>query len=197
VLCDIETTFPDLILRVSDEDGRLIEGMIVPWDKPTPVMRPIPGLESYKRGALDRSLTESKRPIPLLLRHNEAEPAAVLVEHESRDDGHHGVFRALHTRAGDDALELIREGVYLGLSLGGSAVPARTTIRRGAGGRQMIERAEIKLDHVGLVRTPAFEDAQVLALRSADEWVDFDVVAAAEARKRIRQRLRTLTTSEV
>lgn len=197
MLCEIETLFDDLILRVSDETSRLIEGMIVPWDKPAPVMRPIPGMESYKRGALDKSLALAKWPIPLLTRHAEAEPAAVVVEHDNRDDGHYAIFRALRTRSGDDALELISEGVYRGLSIGGTAVPARTTIRRGAGGRQMIERAEIKLDHVGLVRTPAFEDAQVLALRHADDWVDFDVRAAAEARKRIRQRLRTLTTSEV
>lgn len=192
MLCDIETTFEDMILRVADEDARIIEGMIVPWDRPTMVARPVPGLESYRRGALDRSFAELKRPVPLLLRHNEAEPAAIITDHDNRDDGHYAIFRALRTRAGDDALELIRERVYLGLSIGGSAVPARTTIRRGTDGRQMIERAEIKLDHVGLVRTPAFEDAQVLALRSADEWVDFDVVAAAEARKRIRQRLRSL-----
>lgn len=191
-LCEIETTFPDLILRVADDgDGRTIEGMVLPWDKPTPVMRPIAGLESYKRGALDKSLAEAKRPIPLLLRHSDAEPAAVLIEHENREDGHHAIFRALKTRAGEDAIELIRERVYLGLSVGGSSVPARTTIRRGAGGRQLIERAEIKLDHVGLVRTPAYEDAQVLALRSAD-WVAFDAVAAAKARQRIRQRLRSI-----
>lgn len=192
MLCDIEVTFDDLILRVSDEDGRLIEGMLVPWDRPTPVLKPIPGLESFKRGAFDKSLSESKRPIPLLVRHNEAEPAAVLVGHENRDDGQHGIFRALRTRSGDDALELIREGLYLGLSVGGWAVPARTTIRRGAGGRQMIERAEMRLDHVGLVRTPAYEDAQVLALRSADEWQDFDAAAVAEARRRSRRRIRAL-----
>jgi len=192
MLCDIEVTFADVVLRVADEQARHIEGMLVPWDRPTPVLRPIAGLESYKRGALDRSLIESKRPIPMLVRHSEAEPAAVLVEHDNRDDGHYGIFRALNTRAGDDALELIREGIYRGLSIGGWAVPARTTIRRGAGGRQMIERAEMRLDHVGLVREPAFEDAQVMALRAA-EFVDYDPVAAAQARQRIRARLREHT----
>ena len=194
MLCDIEITFPDLVLRVADDaDGRTIEGMIAPWGKPTPVLKPTPGMESFKRGAFDKSLSESKRPIPLLVRHNEAEPAAVLTSHENREDGHYAVFRALKTRAGDDAVELIREGLYLGLSVGGWAIPAATTIKRGSGGRQMIERAELRLDHVGLVRTPAYEDAQVFALRS-EEFVEFDPVAAAEARRRIRRRLRGLVS---
>ena len=194
MLCDIEITFPDLVLRVADDaDGRTIEGMIAPWGKPTPVLKPTPGMESFKRGAFDKSLSESKRPIPLLVRHNEAEPAAVLTSHENREDGHYAVFRALKTRAGDDAVELIREGLYLGLSVGGWAIPAATTIKRGSGGRQMIERAELRLDHVGLVRTPAYEDAQVLALRS-EEFIEFDPVAAAEARRRIRRRLRGLVS---
>ena len=190
MLCDVEISF-DCVLRADDEEGRTIIGMIAPWDKPALVTRPIPGLEMFKRGAFDKSLAESKRPIPLLVRHDEAEPAAVLVEHQNREDGHHAVFRALRTRAGDDALELIREGLYMGLSVGGWAIPARTTVKRGAGGRQMIERAELRLDHVGLVRTPAYEDAQVMALRGED-FVEFDVVAAAEARRRIRRRLRDL-----
>lgn len=190
-LCDVEVTFPDLILRVSDEeDGRTIEGMIVPWDKPTRVKKPMDGWESYRRGALDKSLAETGRPIPLLLRHSENEPAAKLVAHENRDDGHYAVFRALDTGAGRDAIELIREGLYTGLSIGGWAVPARTTIRRGTRGEQMIERAEMRLDHVGLVRTPAFEDARVLSLRGVDEFEEYDAVAAAKARQRIRRRLR-------
>lgn len=190
-LCDVEVTFPDLILRVSDEeDGRTIEGMIVPWDKPTRVKKPMDGWESYRRGALDKSLAETGRPIPLLLRHSENEPAAKLVAHENREDGHYAVFRALDTGAGRDAVELIREGLYTGLSIGGWAVPARTTIRRGTRGEQMIERAEMRLDHVGLVRTPAFEDARVLSLRMVDEFEEYDAVAAAKARQRIRRRLR-------
>lgn len=193
MLCEIETTFTDCILRVAEGgDGRRIEGMMLPWGRHAPVLRPIAGLETYKRGALDKTLAESKRPIPLLLRHSQNEPAAVLESHDNREDGHWGIFRALHTRAGDDALELIRERVYLGLSIGATSVPARTTITRGVGGRQLIERAEVKLDHVGLVRIGAFEEAQVTALRSA-EFVEFDAVAAAKARKRVRQRIRALT----
>ena len=194
MLCDIEITFPDLVLRVADDgDGRTIDGMIAPWNKSTPVLKPVPGMELFKRGAFDKSLSESKRPIPLLVRHNEAEPAAVLTSHENREDGHYATFRALKTRAGDDALELIREGLYLGLSVGGWAIPAATTIKRAAGGKpQMIERAELRLDHIGLVRTPAYEDAQVLALRS-EEFVEWDPVAAAWARRRMRARLRELT----
>ena len=194
MLCDTEVVFPDLILRFAEDgDGRTLEGMIVPWDRPTPVNKPTPGLESYARGALDKSLGESKRPIPLLLHHNENEPAGVLTSHENREDGHYATFRVLSTRAGDDALELVREGLVTGLSIGGWGVPARTAERKLVNGRRHIMRSEMRLDHVGLVRVPAFEDARVLALRSAD-LAEFDPVAAAKARKRIRQRMRQLQT---
>lgn len=183
---EVQVTFPDLILRLAEEQDRTFEGLIVPWNVPARVMRPIPGWESYRRGALDRSLEEAKRPIPLLLRHSEAEPAAVLVAHENRENGHHATFRALDTSAGRDALELIREGLYTGLSIGGYAVPARTTIKRGVRGEQLIERGEIRLDHVGLVREPAFADATVL--RSADDFEEWDPAAVAKARQRLRRR---------
>lgn len=185
---NVHVTFPDLILRLADDaEERTFEGLIVPWGKPARVQRPIPGWESYRRGALDKSLGEARRPIPLLIRHSEAEPAAVIVEAENRDDGQWAKFRALRTRAGDDALELIREGLYTGLSIGGYAVPARTSIKRGVRGEQLIERAEIRLDHVGLVREPAFEEATVL--RSADDFDEWDAAAVARARQRVRSRL--------
>lgn len=189
-MTELEIIFSDLILRADEEgDGRTISGMIVPWNRPTPVLKPIAGLEKFKRGAFDKTLGESKRAIPLLLHHNEEEPAAKLVSHENREDGHYAVFRALNTRAGNDALELIREEVVCGLSVGGWAVPARTKISVVRNGTKMIERSEMKLDHVGLVRTPAYEDARVLALRSAD-LTEYDPVAAAKARQRLRQRMR-------
>lgn len=80
VLCELEVTFPGMVLRAVDGEERHIEGMIAPWDKPTQVTRPIPGYESY-RGAFDRSLSEAKRPIPLMLRHTE-DPAAVMVAND-------------------------------------------------------------------------------------------------------------------
>lgn len=186
-LCDVEVVFEDLILRVSDEeDGRTIEGVVLPWDRPTYVSKPMPGYEVYKRGALDRSLNESTRPIPLMLRHTE-DPAAVLVSHENREDGHYAVFRALDTSTGRDALELIRSNLYTGLSIGASSIPARTTIRRAAGGKTVIERSEVKLDHVALVRVAAFPEAKVTVLRTED-LMFADPVAEAKARQRRRLR---------
>lgn len=193
MLCEVEITFTDLVLRAADKDGdgRTIEGMIAPWDRPTPVMKPVPGMESFKRGAFDRTLNEAQKPIPLLLHHNEGDPAGKLVAHDNREDGHYATFRLFNTRAGDDALELVREGMLLGLSVGGWGVPARTEERKLVGGRRHIIRSEMRLDHVGLVRVPAYEDARVMALR-AEDLAEFDAAAAAKARQRIRQRMRVL-----
>jgi len=184
----IEVTFDDLILRVGDDsDGRTLEGYLVPWDKPAQVSRPIPGYEVFKRGALTRSVTESKTPIPLLGLHSEDRPIGRLERSHDDETGQYGVFRLFDTEAAREARELVREGIWRGLSVGGFGVPARTEVRKATDGKNLVVRSEIRLDHVGLVRTPAFEDARVMALRSAEA---FDAVAVAKARKRQLQLLR-------
>lgn len=179
-----------MVLRVADDDERIIEGLIAPWDRPTRVGRPIPGWESFKRGAFDRSLADTSQRIPLLLNHSEDNIAGVLVGHESRADGQHASFRVLRTRAGDDVLELIHAQVAVGLSVGGFGVERATTVRTEPGTRRrIVERAEMRLDHVALVRHPAFREAQVLdpAPRRHLRPVS-DPVAVAHARMRMRDR---------
>lgn len=179
----IEIVFTDLVLRASEDDHSL-EGYIVPWNIPALVARPVPGWEVYRRGALTRSVTERKQPIPLLGLHSEDRPIGVLERSQDDETGQYGVFRLLDTEAAREAHSLVREGIWSGLSLGGYGVPARTKVTRGADGKNIIERSEIRLDHVGLVRTPAFEDAKVMALRNAD----YDIAAVVAARKRKRSR---------
>lgn len=182
----LTVVFEDLVLRASDEgDGRTLEGYIVPWDKPAVVSRPIPGYEVFKRGALNRSLTERKKPIPLLGLHSEDRPIGLLERSHDDETGQWGEFRLFDTEAAREARELVREGIWRGLSLGGFGVPARTEVRKATDGKNLVVRSEIRLDHVGLVRTPAFEDAKVLALRSADN--NAAVIAAARMRMRSRR----------
>lgn len=181
----LEVIFEDLLLR-ADEEGKNLEGYLVPWDKPALVSRPIAGYEVFKRGALTRSVTESKKPIPLLGLHSEDKPIGLLERSHDDETGQYGFFRLFDTEAAREARELVREGIWRGLSVGGFSVPARTEVRKATDGKNLIVRSEIRLDHVGLVRNPAFEDAQVLALRSADYT---DPVAVAKARKRKLTRL--------
>lgn len=185
----ISVLFEDLILRAGEDgDGKTLEGYIVPWDKPALVSKPVPGYEVYKRGALTRSIEESKAGIPLLGLHEESGPVGKLVRSVADETGQHATFRLFDTQAARDAAELVREGMWTGLSLGGYGVPARTKVTRGVDGKNVITRSEIRLDHVALVRKPAFDDAKVLALRQEDEGPSAAAIAA-EARIRIRNRL--------
>ena len=76
------------------------------------------------------------------------------------------------TRDGDDALELVRAGVYAGLS-----VEMRVTEERMQGDLRIVQRAEL----VGLsvVDRPVYEDSTVAAMRAR-----FAVEARTPARRR-------------
>lgn len=195
-LIEVTFAFEDrMILRVGDDttgDGRTLTGYIVPWDRPAAVMRPMKGWEVYKRGALTKTLTDRRHPIPLLGSHSEGEPVGKLIASGDDEFGQHAVFRLLDTGAARDAAELIREGIWTGLSIGGFGVPARTKVTHGEDGTKTIERSEIRLDHVGLVRTPAFDDARVLALRGAEpdpQPEPIDAAALVAERRARRERL--------
>lgn len=191
---ELATEYPELILRFADDgDGRTLEGYAVPWNEPALVARPIKGFEEYRRGSLTRSLEESRKPIVLLGGHRESEPVGKLVASHDDEYGQHVRFRLLDTRAAKDAAELVREQVWTGLSIGGTAVPSRTTVTRRPDGELSIVRSEIRWDHVGLVRKPAFAGAGVTMLRHEELGDELpperDLRAVVEARARRRARL--------
>lgn len=199
----ISITSEDLFLRAEDdggEDGHFVNGYLVPWNKQVHVLRPIKGLESYKRGALTRSITEAKRPIPLLGLHNEAEPVGIMVNSHDDEDGQFARFRLFNSTA-DRTLELIREGIWSRFSIGAFGVPARTKVIR-TSGQTYIERSEVRLDHVALLRRAAYEDARVLAYRNEDNSADGnnegeDQTSPARARTSARVRFRVRTYRNV
>ena len=187
----VEATFEDMLLRVDETegDGRTLEGVIVPWDRPAQVLRPIKGIELFRRGALTKTLRDRTTPIPLLGLHAENGPVGKLVDSHDDEVGQHAVFRLFNTAAARDAAELVREGIWTGLSVGGTGIPARTKVTHQTDGSKLVERFEIRLDHVGLVRTPAYADARVLALRAEEDEAEAPVVdvAALVAARRARR----------
>jgi HK97 family phage prohead protease len=74
----------------------------------------------------------------------------------------HGVWKISKTALGDEVLELVRDGAVSGLSIG--FVPITD---RWAPDRSRVERLRAALDHVAVVRTPAYPDARIAALRAA------------------------------
>ncbi len=77
--------------------------------------------------------------------------------------GLYGEFRVSKTVAGDEALELVRDGALDGLSIGFEPVRDLWSEDRSSVGRQ-----EVKLAEVSLVTFAAYPQAVVSAVRSAE-----------------------------
>jgi HK97 family phage prohead protease len=89
----------------------------------------------------------------------------VTVELEERADAAWGAWRVSKTALGDEVLELARDGVPLGLSVGFAEVPGGS---RWSADRKRVTRTRAQLDHVAVVRVPAHVGAGVAAIRAED-----------------------------
>ena len=150
---------------VERTDGRTVECLVVPWDRPAQVADAPdyqPYQEVWREGAFDAQLSNSGRPKVLVNVEHEAGIRGVVghaLTLRNEPDGLHASLRILESEDGRKTLELVREGVLDGLSLEAIAVTSRTL----AGG--LVERVAAKLRAVALCRSPAFSDARVLAVR--------------------------------
>jgi HK97 family phage prohead protease len=152
-------------LQVRDDgDGRTLFGPLLPWNVEARVHdRGRLVVEQFARGAL--AGTDPAR-IPLTALHprdNRELPIGVTVELDERDDAAWGAWRVSKTAAGDEVLELARDGVPLGLSIGFREVAGGS---RWSPDRRRVVRTRAELDHIGVVRTPAFVGAGVVGVRS-------------------------------
>jgi HK97 family phage prohead protease len=149
-------------------DGRILFGALLPWGVEAQVMDPPAGgrlvVESFERGALAGT---DPAKVPLTARHprdNEQLPIGVTVELRDEADALHGAWRVSATALGDEVLSLATDGVPLGLSVGFLEVP---------GGNRWLSRSRVvrtraALDHVAVVRVPAYQGAAVAGVRAAD-----------------------------
>jgi HK97 family phage prohead protease len=188
----------DLLIRSEEDggDGRTVSGVIVPWNVPTPTTRDGKfatrnpdrqgAFEAFKRGALTKTLTERSGALPLFAEHDAKRPVGVMTETADTEIGQLASFKMLRTREGEEGLELIREGIWTGFSLGFFALDARTE-RSTHDGKPLYLRSEVKLDHVAVLRNHAYDSARVLALREQAQ-ADNRAAAVAAARQRLRSR---------
>jgi HK97 family phage prohead protease len=146
-------------------DGRTLVGPLLPWNVPTRVAdqgRLV--TERFERGAL--AGTDPAR-VPLTATHPRDAgtlPIGVTVELEEREDAAWGAWRVSRTALGDEVLELARDGVPLGLSVGFAEVAGGS---RWSPDRRRVVRTRAALDHVAVVRVPAYAGAGVAAVRAA------------------------------
>jgi HK97 family phage prohead protease len=156
-----ETTLVPLELRRSGE--RTLEGLCVPYGRTT-TKAGYPHGERFVAGAFADlveargakiRLTDSHAPDDL------RRPLGVATEFRDTDEGLFGTFRFYNTPEGRGGWENAQEETYGGLSVGFLPVEER----RAEDGAREVVRA--RLFHVSLVDEPAYEDARVLAVRSA------------------------------
>ena len=143
-----------------------LDGLCVPYDVPTTKAGPRP--EVFRRGAFATAAAGVGKVRLTDNNHAGATRRPVGVALALREDtdqagrfGLRGRFRFYNTPEGRAAFENVREETYGGLSIGFVAV--REEVRDGV--RNVLEA---RLHHVSLVDEPAYDDAQVLAVRSAD-----------------------------
>jgi phage head maturation protease len=149
-----------------DGDGRTLHGPLLPWGVEARVLdRGRMVIEQFERGAL--AGTDPGR-VPLTATHprgNQQLPIGVTVELEERADAAWGAWRVSKTAAGDEVLELARDGVPLGLSIGFMEVAGGS---RWSPDRRRVTRTRALVDHVAVVRTPAYVGAGVIGVRSGE-----------------------------
>lgn len=171
---------PQLLVRkfeatISDDgDGRTIEGLVIPYNVRQTVADP-PDFQPYQEEILPgafRGATKAPHRVLLDFEHYGATFDAVgsmgsiagtlgwATELEETDRGLRGSFRVGKNPDGDKALELVNAGVLTGFSA--AFKPLRST--RSENG--VMQRIKAHLDRVSLCRVGAYEQAQVLAVRS-------------------------------
>lgn len=164
----ITRAFPtdDLIVR---SDKRTVAGIAVPWNQPADVgeVNDRGQLTRYReefvRGAFTRTIAERGDRVKFLAHHNSTVNAlgrATLLREDSA--GLYAEFYVSRTRDGDEALELIRDGVLDSLSVGFHPISEDTRSKPGT-----VRRTEVGLREVSAVNFGAYEGARILAVRSA------------------------------
>ncbi len=173
------TAFTDIEFR--GVDGRTIHGIAVPFDQPTEIGGEFGGTytETFRRGAFARTLTErGANRVKLLAVHNSRSfPLGRLSSAVEAQAGLLIEARVSATQAGDEALELIRDGALDAFSIGFAPVPTGDVWN---GSRTSVERTEVKLHEVSVVAFPAYAGALIAGIRSAEPYdpdLDPEIIA--------------------
>ena len=146
-------------------DGRTLAGVLLPWNVEARVLdqgRLV--TETFERGAL--AGTDPGR-VPLTATHPRDAgtlPIGVTLSIEDRADAAWGEWHVSDTMIGNEVLALARDGVPLGLSIGFAEIPGGS---RWSADRQRVTRTRAALDHIAVVRTPAYVGAGVAGVREA------------------------------
>lgn len=155
----IRREFP-VVLEPSG-DGRTLDLRIVPYNTPARVSDgDEPYMEEWAPGVFDRQKNAASR---VLVNFEHQRGLSNVVgrgdEFHDSEDGFDASVRILSGADGDKALELVRDKVLAGVSL--EAIPLKSEVSKDG----VVRRIKARLVNIALCRFPAFEEAQVLAVR--------------------------------
>lgn len=155
-------------LEIRGADGRTVVGIAVPFDRPSEV-RSLAGrfTETFRPGSFARTIAERGDRVKFLAEHDQRSfplGRATLLREDTA--GLYGEFRVSKTTAGDEALELIRDGALDSLSVGFKPV---TGGDQWATTRSHVDRLEVALYEVSATAFPIHEGAEIMAVRSFDQ----------------------------
>ena len=167
----------DTALEIRAEgDGRTVVGIAVPYDVEQRISPTL--VEVFRRGVF-RDVTRAANRVKLLYQHKTDAPIGRAIMLEEREQGLYGEFRISKTEAGDEALELIRDGVLSNLSVGFQ--PLRNDTVKG-----VVNRIKAHLAEVSLVTFGAYGDAaNIVAVRQELERPNLESVQ--EIVKKVRK----------
>ena len=144
-------------------DGRTLVGPLLPYGVEARVLdRGRLVVETFARGAL-HDVDPARVPLTATPRDNQQLPIGVTVELRDEADALHGAWHVSDTALGNEVLALARDGVPLGLSVGFLEVPGGS---RWSADRRRVTRTRAALDHVAVVRVPAYAGAGVAGVRA-------------------------------
>jgi HK97 family phage prohead protease len=144
-------------------DGRTLVGPVLPWGVEARVLdqgRLV--TETFERGAL--ACTDPGRVVLTATHPRDAGtlPIGRTLTIEERSDAAWGEWLVSDTLLGNEVLALARDGVPLGLSIGFMEVAGGS---RWSPDRTRVTRTRAELDHIAVVRVPAYDGAGVVGVR--------------------------------
>jgi phage head maturation protease len=164
-------------------DGRTLEGTVMVWGQVANIVEARARYdETFQRGAF-ADADPSMVPLTRLHPRTGADlPIGVTVELDDQPTRLRGSWHVSDIAEGNEVLQLARDRVPLGLSVGFVEVPGGS---RWNHNRTCVERVRAILDHIACVRSPAYRDALVTAVRHAQ--ADTDPVTPLLSLARLRR----------
>lgn len=161
----METRTLPMALRALNPDTRTVEGVVAPYNE-TSLYTGDPLGERIMRHAFARSITQRGSRIPLCVNHNHENVVGMSREWTDTDAELVGMFDIRSDQYGERVIADLHNGYLQAMSVGFLPLDRK----RGTDG--VMEVREARLVEVSLVLMGAYDGAQVLAARQAQQTAE-------------------------